>query len=237
MDLGGCSPRNAFVAEWRCVDECGPRTGVNVQRTGRYLMAFVAGVVGVAGGVALLDANQTRGESEARVSNATRASQPEWSRVPLDGGRVEGHIWGVGAKVIRYEPLRRGCLIASTIAPPPPGQEYVVADEGSSCGRLSRPSDVVSMSMRIGGSADSEARLIEAFLYTPVVRSVELTVDGGERRRYRTRSPGLKGHASKGIPRLRYLVVSLESEACVKRIVTYDASGRRIEGRAAEAAC
>jgi hypothetical protein len=173
--------------------------------------------------------------SDRPAAQASSAAPPGWYRVSLARGEINGYIWGAGAKVPRDQPLGRICLSALTVAPPEPGEEDVEASETSLCGRLTQPSESVSVIVHF--AAPEGATSLMATVFRPAVQKVVLELVGGGQEVLRTALRKTKRQRDMGVPRFRYLVHQLDPGVCVKRIATYDHAGALIARENAEPGC
>jgi len=198
---------------------------------------WVAAVAAVGAGMvaALTSGTAARGEPTAHLS-AGASPQPELYTSPLARGKREGYLWGVTADVRRYRPLKRVCLFVTTVPPPPPGQDYVQSYDSSTCGRLTQPSESVSMLMGFG-EGDASAGVLVATVYEPSVRKVSYALVDGGTKVIRTKLRKTMRPGDKGVPKFRYVAFVLDPGSCVDRITTYGGDGAVIAREKAEPGC
>ena len=166
----------------------------------------------------------------------SKGSSSSGFRVSLEGGKLHGFQWGLGATGSKKRPLRKVCAVVSEVAPPQPGTDFVEGSETSSCGSLWEVTDAITVST-VFGTDESGKTLLRTSLYPKDVHRVTFVLAGGEEATYRAKGIKVKNRKAKGIPFFRYLVAQFSDEACIQRAVIYNGHGRVVETEKGDKPC
>jgi hypothetical protein len=159
--------------------------------------------------------------------------QDRWFDVSLEHGETaSGYVWGAGARVRKGSHLTDVCATLSLTEPQREDAPYVEGTDATDCGSVRRSVESVVSSVSMGQSASSVS-VVEA-LYRPIVRKVRLELSTGEKKVFLPRVPMLAPGGKRVVPMFRYLVLPLEGQVCIRRILSFDGGGRLINRESPE---
>lgn len=125
--------------------------------------------------------------------------------------------------------------MVSVLEPFEEGAPFIEGSDAKVCGAM--PDASVSMSLGDTLVSGASKLSLNVVLYRPIVRKVAFILGTGERRIYMPRVPEIPNRSQRGIPVFRYVVASLEGEACVRRVATFDRRGGVIRSERAKGWC
>jgi len=154
--------------------------------------------------------------------------QDRWLNVSLEHGETaSGYAWATGARIRKGSKLTDVCTAISVTEPQQDDAPYVEGIDAADCGSLRHPAETVVSFLPMGRNAFSVG-VVEA-LYRPVVRKVRVDLSTGEKKVFLPRAVRLSRGDKGVVPIFRYLVLTLEGQICIRRMLSYDHGGRLIE--------